>query len=121
MDKRQRTGAVTADVAEPVEAAVDAAPSPASSTRLTLPIRGMSCAACAARIEKVLSRQEGVRSASVNFATREATVEYDPARVGPEALSERVRDAGYQVAASPVPGESTSQAAPAAAAWGVFE
>lgn len=66
-------------------------------SRLTLPVQGMSCAACAARIEKVLSRQQGVRSASVNFATRQATVDYDPALVSPAALADRVRDAGFQV------------------------
>ena len=44
-----------------------------------LQLTGMTCAACAARIEKVLNRAEGV-DAAVNFATETAHVEFDPAR-----------------------------------------
>ena len=40
-------------------------------------ISGMSCAACAARIEKGLNKLEGVNSANVNFAMEKATVEFD--------------------------------------------
>jgi Cu+-exporting ATPase len=56
----------------------------------------MTCAACAARIEKVLNRTSGVRHAGVNFATGRATVEFDAAAVGVDALMNRVRDAGYE-------------------------
>ncbi len=63
--------------------------------RLSLPVTGMSCAACAARIEKSLKRAEGVRGASVNFATHRAAVEYDPRATGREALIGVLRDAGY--------------------------
>ena len=51
-----------------------------SPTRLRLPIDGMHCAACASRVERELNGLAGVE-ASVNFATEEATVEFDPARV----------------------------------------
>src|SRR5689334_51243 len=64
---------------------------------VTLPISGMSCAACAARIEKSLSRAEGVEVATVNFATENATVTYDPARMSRDALCEAIRDIGYDV------------------------
>jgi len=46
---------------------------------LDLQLTGMTCAACAARIERVLNRTEGVRAA-VNFATETAHVDFDAAR-----------------------------------------
>ena len=58
-----------------------------------LDVEGMTCAACAARIEKNLNRLEGVE-ASVNLATEKATVRYAP-EVGVERLIERIRDSGY--------------------------
>jgi Cu+-exporting ATPase len=70
-----------------------------AAQRVDLPIGGMSCAACAARIEKVLKRTPGVREAGVNFATGRATVEYQPGQVGLEHLMETVRGAGYAPAA----------------------
>ena len=46
----------------------------------TFPILGMSCAACAARVDKTLNKQPGVCQASVNYAAATALVEYDPAQ-----------------------------------------
>ena len=63
---------------------------------LELPIAGMTCAACAARIEKVLNRLPGVRAA-VNFNAEKARVEFDPAVTGPEVLEQAIEQAGYQV------------------------
>ena len=63
-------------------------------TRLELPIEGMTCASCAARIERTLNKLDGV-SASVNYATEKAAVEYDPAQVTPAALVEAVEQVGY--------------------------
>jgi Cu+-exporting ATPase len=63
--------------------------------RVDLPITGMTCAACARRIERQLNRSEGVREAAVNFATSRATVLYDPLQTGVRALIETVRDTGY--------------------------
>jgi len=54
----------------------------------------MTCASCAARVERTLNDLDGV-SASVNFATEKAAVEYDPACVTPEALVDAVGEAGY--------------------------
>ena len=65
------------------------------STQIELPITGMTCASCANRIERKLNKLEGV-SASVNYATEKATVDYDPAAVAPEALVGAVEAAGYQ-------------------------
>ena len=59
------------------------------------PVTDMACAACAARVEKVLGEQKGVCSASVNFANSTANVEYDPSVCTPEELKTAVEDAGY--------------------------
>src|SRR5215203_1771562 len=66
-------------------------------TRISLPVTGMTCAACARRVEKALSGTDGVRAANVNFAAEKATVEYDLASVGLERLVGAVEDAGYGV------------------------
>ena len=66
--------------------------------RCDLPITGMTCAACARRIEKQLNRAPGVRGATVNFATSRATVEYDPKATGLKELIGTVQDAGYDTA-----------------------
>ncbi|MEO6528292.1 MAG: heavy metal translocating P-type ATPase [Gemmatimonadaceae bacterium] len=63
--------------------------------RIDLPITGMTCAACASRIERALAKAPGVTKAGVNLATQRATVEYDPAATGVRALMDRVKDAGY--------------------------
>jgi Cu+-exporting ATPase len=59
-----------------------------------LPITGMTCASCANRIERKLNKLEGV-SASVNYATEKASVDYDDGAVEPEALLGAVEAAGY--------------------------
>jgi Cu+-exporting ATPase len=66
--------------------------------RIDLPITGMTCSACANRIEKSLQRSPGVRRAGVNFATSRATVEYDPGATGVRQLMDTVKDAGYGTA-----------------------
>jgi len=58
-------------------------------------LKGMSCAACAARVERALRQAAGVHSASVNLATERASVVYDPASASPDALIGAVRRAGY--------------------------
>lgn len=69
-----------------------------SDERIDLPITGMTCAACANRIERTLNRQPGVKKASVNFATERATIEFDPVATNTGSLIETVRDTGYNVA-----------------------
>ncbi len=65
-----------------------------ASEHIELPIEGMTCASCAARIERRLNRLDGV-VASVNYATEQAVVEYDPGHVSPAALIQAVEDVGY--------------------------
>ena len=71
-------------------------PSPAPRPIIELPIAGMTCAACSARLEKNLNRLEGV-SASVNLAVEKARVEYDPVATRPEDIIEQVRRTGFTV------------------------
>jgi Cu+-exporting ATPase len=68
--------------------------------RIDLPITGMTCAACANRIERTLNKTPGVRKAGVNYATARATVEYDPSTTGLRQLMDRVKDVGYDIAAT---------------------
>ncbi|HET6300900.1 heavy metal translocating P-type ATPase [Microbacterium sp.] len=72
-----------------------------SDARLELEIGGMTCASCAARIEKRLNRLDGV-VASVNYATEKAVVEGPPGLLDPAALIDEVEKAGY-TASVPAP------------------
>ena len=69
----------------------------AGRVKEVLDITGMSCASCAAAIEKGLRRVPGVAVANVNFAASKAYVERDPDRAGHEDLVAAVRKAGYGV------------------------
>ncbi len=60
-------------------------------------ITGMSCAACAVRIEKGLNKIEGIKQANVNFAIEKATVEYEDTLVNSDKIGEAVRKLGYDV------------------------
>ena len=71
-----------------------------SGERIDLSITGMTCAACANRIERSLNTAPGVRKAGVNYATGRATVEYDPEATGLRQLMDRVKDVGYDTAAT---------------------
>ncbi|HEX2217417.1 MAG TPA: heavy metal translocating P-type ATPase [Gemmatimonadales bacterium] len=62
---------------------------------VTIPVQGMTCAACSARIQRTLERTPGVSGANVNLMTGSATVSYDPTSVTPERLVEAIRDTGY--------------------------
>lgn len=63
----------------------------------TFPVLGMSCAACAARVDKTLNRQPGVCEASVNYAAATATITYDETQCSPGQLKKAVQDAGYDL------------------------
>jgi len=65
--------------------------------RVTIKIGGMTCAACALRIEKGLNRIEGVKQANVNFAVEKATVHYDDSLADTGKFEETVRKLGYEV------------------------
>ena len=79
--------------------------------QLELPITGMTCASCANRIERKLNKLDGV-TATVNYATEKARVEYDPGTVDPEHLLGAVEAAGYR-ASLPQPEPGPVDSAPA--------
>ena len=63
--------------------------------KVELILIGMSCASCAAKIEKALNNLQGVNRATVNFATETATVEFDSSKVDVAAMIKAVRNIGY--------------------------
>ncbi len=70
-------------------------PEGSGAQTVTLPVTGMTCAACQSRVQRQLSRAPGVVDASVNLLMGSATVTYDPAMSSPAALVQRVLDTGY--------------------------
>lgn len=70
--------------------------------QVSIPVEGMSCAACAARVERALKNTPGVTGAAVNLVTGKAGVEYDPGKVSVEQLVKTIRELGYQVPAEEV-------------------
>src|SRR5260370_2993995 len=94
------------------------APAPAKAASsvkpvsLTIPIEGMSCASCVAKIEHGLSAVPGVSRAAVNLATEQATVEYQPGVTDPAAIHEAIpsiRDAPVLPAAPTAPATVTPE------------
>ncbi len=66
-----------------------------SLAKLSVPVYGMSCAACVSRVEEGLKSLRGVANASVNFATSKAMVEYDPAVLNEGSICSRIEELGY--------------------------
>ncbi|MBM7855305.1 Cu+-exporting ATPase [Desulfohalotomaculum tongense] len=66
-------------------------------SNLTLKVTGMSCAACSARVERVLAKMDGVHSAQVNLALEKAVVEYDESAVKPGEIIEKIKSIGFGV------------------------
>ena len=84
----------------PAEATATNPLAPATDPRLArvaLPVRGMTCGACATRLEKALGLVPGVDSAAVNFAVERAAVTYDPARLAVPAIADAIIKAGFEV------------------------
>jgi len=81
-------------------------------SQATLALEGMTCASCAVRIEKGLKKIPGVKDASVNLATEQATVTYEPAQTNLEQMVQKVEAIGYkampQVASSLKPAQETA-------------
>lgn len=63
----------------------------------TIPISGMTCASCVARIERALRKQPGVAAATVNFATEKASVKYDENEMSQPRLEKAIEATGYKV------------------------
>ncbi|MDR2103122.1 MAG: heavy metal translocating P-type ATPase [Treponema sp.] len=65
-------------------------------TKITIPIGGMTCAACAQRVEKAIAKLEGIETASVNLASEKAAVIYNPQVLRLSAIKAAIEKAGYQ-------------------------
>src|SRR5881409_3624674 len=85
---------------------------PMAEGRAILALEGMTCASCAMRIEKGLKKVSGVKDASVNFATEQATVTYDPTQANLEQMIQKVDAVGYKAR----PQKSTQEDLPGNAA-----
>jgi P-type Cu+ transporter len=86
------------------------ATSPPSTTpmEIVLPVEGMTCASCVNRIERFLARAEGVEGATVNLASEQASVRYDPARIDRAGVVAAIEAAGYDVRTDLTAGRSAS-------------
>ena len=69
---------------------------------ITLPVEGMTCASCSARVERQLAKMDGVESAAVNLATEAADVSYDPAKLSAEDIKVTIEMTGFTVPESTV-------------------
>ena len=77
--------------------------------KVVIRIGGMHCVACAQTIEKALRKEAGIESATVNFATEKAIVEYDPNKVALSRIAEVIRKAGYDPIGIPKERERTRE------------
>ncbi|HEV8553206.1 MAG TPA: heavy-metal-associated domain-containing protein [Casimicrobiaceae bacterium] len=65
---------------------------------VTFKVEGMHCTSCAATIQALLQRNDGVKRASASFEEGEARVLYDPAAISEDQLADVIQKAGYRVA-----------------------
>lgn len=65
--------------------------------KITVPISGMSCAACSSRVEKSLNNTQGIQSANVNLALERGTIIYDENKINESDIIKKIRDTGYDV------------------------
>jgi Cu+-exporting ATPase len=77
---------------------------PSSTEHVDLALKGMTCASCAARVETTLNKLDGV-TATVNFATEKASVEFDASSSSPPELVAAVESIGYGASVAPEPGQ----------------
>ncbi|MCQ4922504.1 heavy metal translocating P-type ATPase [Tissierella carlieri] len=68
-----------------------------TAKKISIDVVGMTCAACSTRVEKALSKQEGVISATVNLLANKAAIEFDTDKVKPEDLIKTIEKTGYEV------------------------
>jgi Cu+-exporting ATPase len=68
---------------------------PATRDAIRIPVSGMTCSACSARVQRTLEKEPGVAAANVNLMMKTATVHFDPGVVSPERLVDAIRETGY--------------------------
>ena len=102
---------------KPIEEQVGASQPQAGSMteiRALLALEGMTCASCAIRIEKGLKKVPGVKDASVNLATEQASVTYDPTQTDVEQMVQKVEAVGYKATPQITSPQETAPAGTAA-------
>lgn len=65
--------------------------------KLSVPVEGMTCASCVARVEKKLKSVDGISDVNVNFASEKASFKYDPEKVDLDNVSKLIEDSGYKI------------------------
>ena len=70
--------------------------------KISLPVEGMTCASCVARVEKAVSKAEGVKNVSVNLATEKVSFEIENGKADFKSIAKLVEDAGYKIDLSQV-------------------
>ncbi len=80
-----------------------------TENQISLPVEGMTCASCVARVEKTLKKINGVSSVSVNLATEKATIIFDDNLVSLSDISRKVAEAGYKLVLPEQKKEENSQ------------
>jgi P-type Cu+ transporter len=68
-----------------------------SAQNISLPVEGMTCASCVARVEKTVIKINGISNVNVNLATEKVTFDYDPAMVNLDEVAAKVEDIGYKL------------------------
>lgn len=69
---------------------------PATSKTVVIPVEGMSCMACVARMKKALGAVAGVSEVRVNLVERNARIRFDPSRASPDRLADAINGLGYR-------------------------
>jgi Cu+-exporting ATPase len=77
------------------EPAAARAAEPTASKTVVIPVEGMSCMACVARVKKALGAVAGVTEVRVNLVERNARVKFDSSRVSPDRLADAINRLGY--------------------------
>lgn len=71
-------------------------------TKITLPVKGMTCASCVSIVGRAIKKTPGVTNSSVNLATEKADIEYDDSQVSIDTINQNVTKFGYSLDISPV-------------------
>ena len=77
--------------------------------KISLPVEGMTCASCVARVEKTVKKFEGVSNVNVNLATEKVTLDFDPAVVNLKKIAATVEDIGYKLDLSVLQNQESSK------------
>src|SRR5690606_36243895 len=72
------------------------------STRISLPVEGMTCASCVARVEKAVLKADGIKNVSVNLATEKVSFELENGNADFSKIAKLVDEAGYKLDITPL-------------------